>query len=47
MSKLTISDLAINSADESLVNELTEQEVNAIFGGKVNVEIKITITIRF
>ncbi|MBD2435383.1 hypothetical protein [Nostoc sp. FACHB-110] len=45
MSKLTISDLAINSADESLVNELTEQEVNAIFGGAVEVTISITIKV--
>jgi len=44
MSKITISDIAINPDDESLVDELTEQLINGIFGG---VSITITITIKF
>ncbi|MEH2092692.1 hypothetical protein [Nostoc sp.] len=44
MSKITISDIAINQDDESLVDELTEQLINGIFGGW---SITITITIKF
>ncbi|MEH2138803.1 hypothetical protein [Nostoc sp.] len=44
MSKITISDIAINPDDESLVDELNEQLINGIFGGW---SITITITIKF
>ncbi|WP_448268545.1 hypothetical protein [Nostoc sp. DSM 114159] len=45
MSKITISDIAIDRDDESLVEQLTEQEVNGIFGGQV--EITVSVTIKF
>lgn len=44
MSKITISDIAINQDNESLVDELSEQEVNGIFGG---IEITVSVTIKF
>ena len=43
MSKITISDLAIDRDDESF-EQLTEQEVNGIFGG---LEITVSVTIKF
>ncbi|MEI1377243.1 hypothetical protein PQG02_11300 [Nostoc sp. UHCC 0926] len=44
MSKITISDLAIDRDEKSLVEQLTEQEVNGIFGG---LEITVSVTIKF